>query len=132
MLYFPLQGYRTLAHTYTGETPFSLVYAMEVVLSIEVEIPSMRVLMEPKLEEFEWVQERVDQLIFPIYKHSCMKWTPHYEGPYVVKKDFSRGDLILTTMDGKEFPLPVNSDAVKEYNVEQKEKHAKLKTWNVA
>jgi hypothetical protein len=32
-----------------------------------------------------------------------------------VKKAFSGGALILATMDGEEFPLPVNSDAVKKY-----------------
>ena len=26
------------------------------------------------------------------------KWTPNYEGPYVVKRAFSGGALILTTM----------------------------------
>jgi len=31
----------------------------------------------------------------------------------VVKKTFSDGALILTTMDGEELPRPVNSDAVK-------------------
>ncbi|XP_073224697.1 uncharacterized protein [Cicer arietinum] len=43
------------------------------------------------------------------------KWTPNYEGPYVVKKAFSGGALILTNMDGKGLALPVNSDAVKKY-----------------
>ena len=39
--------------TSTGATPFSLVYGIEVVLPVEVEIPSMRVLMEAKLGEAE-------------------------------------------------------------------------------
>ena len=43
------------------------------------------------------------------------KWAPNYEGPYVVKKVFSGGALLLTTMDGEDFPLPVNADAVKKY-----------------
>jgi hypothetical protein len=43
------------------------------------------------------------------------KWTPNYEGPYVVKRAFSGGALILATMDGEEFTLPVNVDAVKNY-----------------
>ena len=38
------------------------MYGMEVVLPIEVEISSLRVLMETKLEEVEWVQARYDQL----------------------------------------------------------------------
>jgi hypothetical protein len=158
MLPFALHGYRTSIRTSTGATPFSLVYGMEAVLPIEVEIPSIRVLMETKLEEAEWVQARFDQLnlidekrmialchgqlyqsrlkkafdkkvrprefqegdlvlkkILPIHKDSRGKWTPNYECPYVVKKAFSGGALILTTMDGEDFPLPVNSDAVKKY-----------------
>ena len=35
---------------------------MEAVLPIEVEIPSLRVLIEAKLEEAEWIQTRYDQL----------------------------------------------------------------------
>ena len=30
------------------------------------------------------------------------KWTPTYEGPFVVKTVFSGGAMILTTMDGEE------------------------------
>src|SRR3954462_15300130 len=51
MLPFALHGYRTYVRTSTRATPFSLVYGMEAVLPIEVEIPSMRVLMEAKLTE---------------------------------------------------------------------------------
>nr|XP_027189420.1 protein NYNRIN-like [Cicer arietinum] len=158
MLPFALHGYRTSVRTSTGATPFSLVYGMEAVLPIEVEIPSIRVLMETKLEEAEWVQSRFDQLnlieekrmialchdqlyqkrlkkayekkvrprefqegdlvlkkILPIKKDFRGKWTPNYEGPYVVKKAFSGGALILAEMDGDDLPLPVNSDAVKKY-----------------
>ena len=46
MLPFALHGYRTSVRTSTGATPFSLVYGMEAVLPFEVEIPSLRVLME--------------------------------------------------------------------------------------
>ena len=35
---------------------------MEVVLPIEVEIPSLRVLKEVELEEAEWIQARCEQL----------------------------------------------------------------------
>ena len=53
MLPFSLHGYRTIIRTSTGATPFSLVYGMEVVLPVEVEIPSMRVLMGAKLTDAE-------------------------------------------------------------------------------
>ena len=38
---FALYSYRTSAKTFTRATPFSLVYGMEVVLPIVVEIPSL-------------------------------------------------------------------------------------------
>jgi len=39
----------------------------------------------------------------------------NYEGPYIVKKVFSGGALILTRMDGEVISLPVNSDTVKRF-----------------
>ena len=50
---FALHVYRTGVWTSIGATPYSLVYEMEAVLPIEVEIPSLRVLREVKLEEAE-------------------------------------------------------------------------------
>ena len=35
------------------------------------------------------------------------KWNPTYEGPFVVKKVFSGGAIMLTTMDSGDFPHPV-------------------------
>ncbi|KAK5843166.1 hypothetical protein PVK06_005609 [Gossypium arboreum] len=157
---FVLLAYRTSVRTSIGATPFLLVYRMEAVLPIEVEIPSLRILIEEKLDEAEWVQSRYDQLklieekrlkairhgqmyqkrmmraynkkvqprefhegdlvlkkILPIQKDFRGKWMPNWEGPYVVKKAFSGGALILAEMDGKSLPNLVNSDSVKRYFV---------------
>ena len=51
MLPYALWAYRTSIRTSTGATPYSLVYGMKVVLPVEVEISSLRVLMEAKLNE---------------------------------------------------------------------------------
>ncbi|XP_052490721.1 uncharacterized protein LOC128042985 [Gossypium raimondii] len=59
---FALYAYRTSVRTSTGATSFSLVYGMEAVLPIKVEISSLRVLMETKLKESKWVRARYDQL----------------------------------------------------------------------
>ena len=59
---FALHAYRTGIRTSTGATPYSLVYGMEVVLLVEVEIPSLRMLREVEFEEAEWVQARYEQL----------------------------------------------------------------------
>ncbi|XP_058746587.1 uncharacterized protein LOC131619517 [Vicia villosa] len=50
MLHFALHGYRTSVCTSTGENLFSLVYSMEAVLLVEVEIPSLRIIQGVKLE----------------------------------------------------------------------------------
>ncbi|KAI5427960.1 hypothetical protein KIW84_033104 [Lathyrus oleraceus] len=128
MLPFALHGYRTSVRTSTGATPFSLVYGMEVVLPVEVEIPSLCVLMEAKLTEAEWCQTRMkkafDKKVRPrvfregdlvLKKILTFKWTPNYEGHMLLREPFSGGALILTTMDGEEFTCPVNADAVKKY-----------------
>ena len=155
---FALHAYRTGVRTSTEATPYSLIYGMEVVLPIEVEIPSLRVLKEVKLEEVEWVQAWYEQLnlieekrmkaIFHVqlYQKRIMrahdkkirprqfqegelvfkrisqnrqdlrgKWSPNWEGPYIVKKVFSGGALILAKMDGKEFYSPINDDIFKKY-----------------
>ena len=59
---FVLHAYQTGVRTSTGATPYSLVYKMEAVLPIEVEILSLQVLREVELEEAEWVQARYEQL----------------------------------------------------------------------
>ncbi|KAI9072161.1 hypothetical protein K1719_045875 [Acacia pycnantha] len=48
---YALHGYRTTMRTSTGVTPYSLVYGMEAVTPIEVEIPSLRILAESDLDE---------------------------------------------------------------------------------
>ena len=45
-----------------GATPYSLVYGSKVVLSIEVEIQSLRVLVETKVLEEDWAKVRYEQL----------------------------------------------------------------------
>ncbi|XP_006586475.1 uncharacterized protein LOC114424068 [Glycine soja] len=122
---------------------------METVLPFEVEVPSLRILVESGLMESEWAQARLDQLnliegkrlaamsherfyqkwvknAFDKKVRSCRfsegdlvlkkvsqalkdnrgKWTPSYEGPFIVKKAFSRGALVLTNMDDEELPSP--------------------------
>ena len=52
-LHFALHAYRTVVRTSIGAILFSLVYGMEAVLPVEVEIPSLHVLKEVELEEAE-------------------------------------------------------------------------------
>ncbi|XP_071901082.1 uncharacterized protein [Coffea arabica] len=55
-------AYRTAIRTFTGITPYNLMYGMEAILPVEVEIPSLRILMEAKLDEADWIKQRHEQL----------------------------------------------------------------------
>ncbi|PKI48923.1 hypothetical protein CRG98_030699 [Punica granatum] len=144
MLSFTLLAYRTSIRTSTGATPYSLVYGIEAVLLIEVEISSMRVLAKSELEEAEWAKQHYEQLnlidekrlralchgqcyqqrmarafnarkVLHITLDSRGKFAYKYDGPFVVRETFSGGAIILSDMDGTENALPVNADALKKY-----------------
>nr|XP_027071963.1 uncharacterized protein K02A2.6-like [Coffea arabica] len=59
---YALMAYRTAIRTSIGATPYNLMYGMEAVLPAEVEILSLRILMEAKLDEADWVKQRHEQL----------------------------------------------------------------------
>ena len=61
---FALWAYRTSFCTFTGATPYSLVYGMEVVLPVETKMVSLRVALEQQIYETKWAQARFDQLNF--------------------------------------------------------------------
>ena len=48
---FALWAYRTSFRTSTRATPYSLVYGMEVVLHVEIEMGSLRVALEQQIYE---------------------------------------------------------------------------------
>ncbi|XP_070046046.1 uncharacterized protein [Nicotiana tomentosiformis] len=60
---FALIGYCMTAHTFVGATPYLLIYGMEAVIPAEVEIPSLRIIMESEIEDTEWVKTRLEQLM---------------------------------------------------------------------
>ena len=64
-----------------------------------------------RFSEGDLVLKKVSQTL----KDNRGKWAPNYKGPFVVKKAFFRGALVLANMDDEELPSPVNSDVVKQY-----------------
>ena len=57
---FALWAYRTSFRTSIGAMPYSLVYGMEVVLPVEIEMGSLGVTLEQQISETEWVQSCFD------------------------------------------------------------------------
>ena len=125
---------------------------------MEVEISSLRVLLESKIPEYQWVESRLAQLTFldekrikamyrsqlyqkriaraynkkikpgkikegdlvlkltkPIMTDPRGKFKPNWEGPYLVKKLFSKGAVTLSDLEGNEFREPINLDKLKKY-----------------
>nr|XP_009799527.1 PREDICTED: uncharacterized protein LOC104245609 [Nicotiana sylvestris] len=141
---FSLLGYRTTDRISTGATPYLLVYGMEVVIPVEVEIPSLRIIQEDELRDVEWVQSRYEQLalidgkrmnavchdklyqnrmarafnkkvrlrqfapgqlvlkrIFLHQDEAKGKFSPNWQGLYMVHRVLIGGALILAEMDEK-------------------------------
>ncbi|WKA06534.1 hypothetical protein VitviT2T_024430 [Vitis vinifera] len=55
-LLFALWAYRTSFHTSTGATPYSLVYGMEAVLLVEIEMDSLRITLKQQIPQADWSQ----------------------------------------------------------------------------
>ena len=53
---FALWAYRTSFRTSTRATPYSLVYGMEAVLLVEIEMGSLRVALEQQILKADWTQ----------------------------------------------------------------------------
>ncbi|XP_033513620.1 uncharacterized protein [Nicotiana tomentosiformis] len=58
-----LLGYRTIMRTSIGATSYMLVYGTEVVIPAEVEIQSLRVIQDAKLDDVEWIPVRQEQVM---------------------------------------------------------------------
>ncbi|RDY05268.1 hypothetical protein CR513_10907, partial [Mucuna pruriens] len=140
MLPYPLHGYRTSMCTSIGATPYSLVYGIEAVLLVEVEIPSLKVLAEAEsqLDQLNLIEEKClttichrqlyqrriknsfDRRVRPwVFKEGDLvlkKRLPNgkdQQGPYVVKHAFSGGALLLADSKGQELKHLVNVDTIK-------------------
>ncbi|RVW85488.1 hypothetical protein CK203_044106 [Vitis vinifera] len=90
---FALWAYRTSFHTSTGATPYSLVYGMEVVLPIEIEMGSLRVALEQGKFRLSW------------------------SGPYVIRELTPEGVAWFINLNGNRFLETTNVDQLKKYYV---------------
>ncbi|XP_015162329.1 uncharacterized protein [Solanum tuberosum] len=55
--------------------------------------------------------------IFPNQDEGQGKFSPNWQGPYIVSRVLTGGALILAENDGEVWPKPINSDAVKRYYI---------------
>ena len=105
---YALWAYRTSFRTSTGATPYSLVYGMEVVLLVEIEMGSLRVALEQQISETEWAQSRYDQL--SLLDERRLRAADHVQAyqrkmtlafrKRVKPRKFQKADLVLKVLRG--------------------------------
>jgi hypothetical protein len=98
-----LWAYRTTYKKLTMQTPFKLVYGLEVVVPMEYLVPSLRIVSFTDMDGTGVVQERIAQLIeieediFIAGFHQRVKKEREkaYHDMNIKKKEFKQGDLVL-------------------------------------
>lgn len=61
-----------------GATPYYLVYGMEAILPIELEVPSRKVMAECDISEAEWLSRRFEELM--LFDERRLKALYHVQG----------------------------------------------------
>ena len=110
---FALWGYRTSIRTPTGATPFYLAYGMEAVQPVELEVPSLRILLESQVPEAEWTRRRYEQLTLLDERrlnalHNVQLYQRRIQRAFnkkVKPRNIQEGDLVLKSVRA---PLPVD------------------------
>ena len=100
MLFSALWTYRTSVKSATGFTPFRLVYGFEAILSIECEIPSLKLVVEllPNTfveEERRLYLMRLDETQRDDTLEAQKKRVKAQYDKHVKPRIFSEGDLVL-------------------------------------
>lgn len=125
MLPYALHIDQTIVRTLTGVIPYSKTYGMEVVLPIEMEIPSLQILMEVNFEDNEWVWAKYEWLNMiegrrleeichrKLYQKRMSRVYNKKVWPCEQQVGELHGALILTNMDREEVHKPINSNIVK-------------------
>ncbi|RVW61589.1 hypothetical protein CK203_065330 [Vitis vinifera] len=118
---FALWAYRISFRTSIGATPYSLLYGMEIVLPVEIEMGSLRIALERQIPEADWAQARLDQLNLlddrrlraadhGLIRDPRGKFKPNWSGPYFIKELTLENATWLMDLDGNRFSEPINVD----------------------
>jgi Integrase core domain/Integrase zinc binding domain len=154
-----LWAYRTTYRTPTQATPYSLVFGVEAILPLEVELPSLRVAMQTemtleehrklRLDELDAMDEKrlIAQQNLELYqakmakaydkmarlrtfqegelvlvlkrpiigRHVGSKFSPNWEGPYVIEKVYEAGAYQLIDHKGNRLLPPISGRYLKKY-----------------
>ncbi|XP_050218535.1 uncharacterized protein LOC126669180 [Mercurialis annua] len=91
---------RTRQKSATGTSPFRIVYGHDAMLPMELTVMSTRLLYQNK---FSTDDDFNKMAIFPIdhKDRGFGKWSPNWEGPFIVTTKLVGGAYVLADMTGK-------------------------------
>jgi hypothetical protein len=98
-----LWAYRTNGKKLTTQTPFKLVYGLEVVVSMEYLVPSLRFVAFTDMDDIGTIHERLSQLveleegrfIAGFHQQVQKERAKAYHDRHIKKKIFRQVDLVL-------------------------------------
>ncbi|XP_070041184.1 uncharacterized protein [Nicotiana tomentosiformis] len=113
-----LWSYRTTHRTPIQETPYALIYGVEVVLPLERQIPSLRLAIQEGITDEENARlrlaemEALDEKRLEAQQSLEWKFTSKWDRPYVVQEAFSSEAYKLVDVDGMRIG-PINGKFLK-------------------
>ncbi|XP_015168625.1 uncharacterized protein [Solanum tuberosum] len=136
---FALLGYRTTIRTSTGATPYFLEVELTDAKWIRIRSENLALIDGKRINVVchgQLYQNRMARAfikkvrprhfllgqlvlkrIFPNQDEAKGKFSPNWQGPYIVSRLLTGGALIFAEMDGEVWPKPINSNVVKRYYI---------------
>ncbi|RVW92560.1 Retrovirus-related Pol polyprotein from transposon 17.6 [Vitis vinifera] len=126
---FALWAYWTSFRTSTGATPYSLVYGMEAVLPVEIEMDERRLRAADHVRAYQRKMARafkkrvkprplrIGDLVLKVIRGLIIdprgKFRPNWSGPYFIRELTLEGAAWLMDLDGNRFSELTNVDQLK-------------------
>nr|GEW25907.1 reverse transcriptase domain-containing protein [Tanacetum cinerariifolium] len=116
-----LWAHRTMIKSSNGDTPFSLTYETEAVISTEIGMPTLRtaevdLVGNNKAPEInlDLLEEKIEEAAI---REAKRKLGPKWEGPYEVMETLRKGAYKLRDCNGKQFPRTWNISNLKKCHI---------------
>ncbi|CAL8119076.1 unnamed protein product [Prunus armeniaca] len=108
------QAIRTSRSEATGMTPYALTYGHDAILPIEIAVQSLRIAHQHNLVGKDFSQAMLLELE-GLDATRYGKWSPTWEGPFIIKQILGMGAYRLQDRDGEVHVAPINGKCLKKF-----------------